>query len=185
MKINFSEQIQQLTEQREKYEAKMKEDGKRFVSDAIKTFFAAHPQVEAVRWTQYTPYFNDGDECIFGIGGELMVQFRDRDPADHAFPDEYRDKSQSEGFLSSWDLDSYVPPENRARYEEISATGSWNDIKALQKTHPQAGETLKDDINSLHQLLDRSSDYLKFTFGDHAQVTATAEEITVEGYDHD
>lgn len=27
----------------------------------------AFPEVEAVRWEQYTPYFNDGDACEFRI----------------------------------------------------------------------------------------------------------------------
>ena len=26
-------------------------------------------EIEAVRWRAYTPYFNDGDPCVFGIRG--------------------------------------------------------------------------------------------------------------------
>jgi hypothetical protein len=29
--------------------------------------FAAHPRLDSFGWTQYTPYFNDGDECVFGV----------------------------------------------------------------------------------------------------------------------
>lgn len=31
----------------------------------LKPLFEKYPAVEKIRWTQYTPYFNDGDECTF------------------------------------------------------------------------------------------------------------------------
>jgi hypothetical protein len=33
--------------------------------DAAKEIFRAHPDLKSFSWTQYTPYFNDGDECVF------------------------------------------------------------------------------------------------------------------------
>lgn len=29
--------------------------------------FADSKRIESFAWTQYTPYFNDGDECVFGV----------------------------------------------------------------------------------------------------------------------
>lgn len=29
--------------------------------------FEKYPNLEAFQWNQYTPYFNDGDECTFGV----------------------------------------------------------------------------------------------------------------------
>lgn len=31
------------------------------------TLFEKHQTLEKFGWTQYTPYFNDGDECVFGV----------------------------------------------------------------------------------------------------------------------
>lgn len=31
----------------------------------LKPLFDKYPAVEKIRWVQYTPYFNDGDECTF------------------------------------------------------------------------------------------------------------------------
>jgi hypothetical protein len=31
----------------------------------LKPLFEKYPSVEKIRWRQYTPYFNDGDECTF------------------------------------------------------------------------------------------------------------------------
>lgn len=35
--------------------------------ELFKGFFAKHTWVESFKWRQYTPYFNDGDECTFGV----------------------------------------------------------------------------------------------------------------------
>lgn len=35
--------------------------------ELFKDFFAKHEWVEKFKWRQYTPYFNDGDECVFGV----------------------------------------------------------------------------------------------------------------------
>lgn len=35
--------------------------------EAAREFFAANPDITSFGWRQYTPYFNDGDECRFGI----------------------------------------------------------------------------------------------------------------------
>jgi len=34
---------------------------------SFNSVFVKHPILESVRWTQYTPYFNDGDVCEFGV----------------------------------------------------------------------------------------------------------------------
>lgn len=33
--------------------------------------FEAHPDLESFGWRQYTPYFNDGDECVFGVRSDF------------------------------------------------------------------------------------------------------------------
>lgn len=33
----------------------------------FKKFFAENPGVKMITWTQYTPYFNDGEECVFSV----------------------------------------------------------------------------------------------------------------------
>lgn len=50
---------------------KMTEDLKAFGQDLFKPFFEKlfldHPDAQRVRWTQYTPHFNDGDPCVFNV----------------------------------------------------------------------------------------------------------------------
>lgn len=41
---------------------------KMIMSDMFVKFFDAFPTIKTVHWAQYTPYFNDGDECYFTLG---------------------------------------------------------------------------------------------------------------------
>lgn len=42
--------------------------GKKAVTALFKKLFEDFPSIKAVGWTQYTPYFNDGEPCEFGLG---------------------------------------------------------------------------------------------------------------------
>lgn len=46
------------------------------VAGLFKPVFDANPNLELVEWSQYTPYFNDGDSCVFGVN-ELILQSPD------------------------------------------------------------------------------------------------------------
>ena len=35
--------------------------------EIVQDFFARNPEFAGIRWNQYTPYFNDGDECVFNV----------------------------------------------------------------------------------------------------------------------
>lgn len=41
--------------------------GKLHAEDEFKNIFKKHPVVKKFGWPQYTPYFNDGDTCEFGV----------------------------------------------------------------------------------------------------------------------
>lgn len=45
------------------------EEARAVARDAFKEgaaeLFAAHPKLDSIGWSQYTPYFNDGDACVF------------------------------------------------------------------------------------------------------------------------
>lgn len=44
---------------------------------AFKEFFEANPDINQVAWTQYTPYFNDGDVCEFGVSDIYFTLAKD------------------------------------------------------------------------------------------------------------
>ena len=44
---------------------KAKTQAKELFETVSKQLFEKHPEMESFGWKQYTPYFNDGDECRF------------------------------------------------------------------------------------------------------------------------
>lgn len=52
---------------KQKYEDAVEKHGKSVLAELFKEFFDEAPDVEKVKWTQYTPHFNDGDSCTFGV----------------------------------------------------------------------------------------------------------------------
>lgn len=47
----------------------------REIMDAgFKDIFGRYPDLKEISWTQYTPWFNDGDECVFGVN-EPYIKF--------------------------------------------------------------------------------------------------------------
>jgi hypothetical protein len=63
----MSELFQSLRQAQQDLQLRLKEQGKLAFQEHLKEFFEKNPEVESLRWTQYTPYFNDGDECHFRV----------------------------------------------------------------------------------------------------------------------
>ena len=50
-----------------KAQEEFKEKGGELFKALLSPVFENFPEVNSISWTQYTPYFNDGDECTFGV----------------------------------------------------------------------------------------------------------------------
>lgn len=44
-----------------------------------KSIFEKHPKLESWKWSQYTPYFNDGDTCEFGVHKDVNICFNGKE----------------------------------------------------------------------------------------------------------
>lgn len=44
-----------------------KDAGQKEFHRGTTALFESHPELQSFSWTQYTPYFNDGEECVFGV----------------------------------------------------------------------------------------------------------------------
>ena len=49
-------------------------NGKQLVKDYVQDFMTTHPLACAIRWSQYTPYFNDGDACVFRVDQVFVLR---------------------------------------------------------------------------------------------------------------
>lgn len=64
------EELRALMAEKQK---EIEELGKQAFKDIVKVFFQSNPEVQAVVWNQYTPYFNDGDTCEFMVCDPVFV----------------------------------------------------------------------------------------------------------------
>ena len=74
----------------EEFRQKMRDEGKQFFGEISKEIFDAHPTLAEFSWTQYTPYFNDGDPCTFSAHHEspsMVVDGEDNEDDDGWYSD--------------------------------------------------------------------------------------------------
>jgi len=138
------------------------------------------PGVEAIKWRQYTPYFNDGDACEFGIN-EPYVKFVGQDDGgdyDDGFIDTSYDLAR--GFKNA------MPTGLRYGSDEYRDA-----VKAHYAAENRTFETIKGiDVPAVYQAFQDLNwgafeNVAEDNFGDHATVTATKDGFNVEWYDHD
>lgn len=59
----------QIAERMDELRQEIKRDGQALLKEAFSGLFQAWPELTAVAWTQYAPYFNDGEACVFSVHG--------------------------------------------------------------------------------------------------------------------
>ena len=57
---------------------KLKREGLNIIRNGLKEVFDKYPQIKAIRWNGWAPYFNDGEACIFALRN-FYVNFNDVD----------------------------------------------------------------------------------------------------------
>ena len=79
--------IAELVQMKVNYENTVKAEGKRLLAESFKEFFVKHPEVKAIQWSQYTPYFNDGEECRFSVHGDYpKLRIKDGELDEEPYP---------------------------------------------------------------------------------------------------
>ena len=78
--------------------AALRQEAADMIKPMLSEFIKSNPQVKAVSWSQYTPYFNDGDPCTFSVN-EPYFFFEGDDP------------EESDGY-DTWSMSraEYAPP---------------------------------------------------------------------------
>mgnify|MGYP001577973515 CR=1 FL=1 len=65
--------IKTYMEKKTELEAFVEKNGKNILSSFFSEFFADNPDIHAVKWRQYTPYFMDGDACVFSVNDPCFL----------------------------------------------------------------------------------------------------------------
>jgi hypothetical protein len=127
-------------------------------------------------WHQYTPYFNDGDPCVFSASGVWAARPEDMDADDPDDTDTDSLDVDYGGHLGSYEGGEWVAdPENPPFNKRVGARYVGPDQARF------------DRCRELSRAIDSGAfdDVLLEAFGDHAEITVTRDGITVEFYSHD
>lgn len=133
----------------------------------------ALPGVTAVGWTQYTPYFNDGDPCEFSVG-EISLQL---DP--EVFGEVEDDDTwglEGDNWISSYGLKQMIDRSLPYPQKYQDSNYRW-EINGID-TKPYAEAMKGWDAGSFEAVAAEN-------FGDHATVTATRDGFSVDYLEHD
>lgn len=143
--------VTEYQEAKKKFIEQVREEiGKEF-----KRIFTENPRLKCISWTQYTPYFNDGDPCIFRKNDFSFSSF---------VPEEtYYDEVEEGGFYEDCISEYYI------KHNEMPLGINWMNLVEFDKVCSSS-----EIVEVFHEL-----------FGDHAWIKATIDGFDVEDYDHD
>lgn len=148
---------------------KMREEMQEKFGVLFKAFFKSFPEVKTIHWLQYTPYFNDGDECVFSVNEVYFTStpYNAEEIAEENGEDEYEE-------LDRWGEDSGALQGPRYDYKTRSYV-------------PREGvsEELQVAMGKLSNIVHSSEDILLAMFDNHVWVRAHADGFDVQEYDHD
>ncbi len=127
-----------------------------------KDIFIKCPRLESFGWSQYTPYFNDGDTCVFNVNIDYL-------------------------YINGQSVDDseWINKKNITKY------GEWNReqkqyIGREEEDNPNYDEELVDIYEQISSFLSNfDNDFYMSKFGDHVEITITKTGIDVFECEHD
>lgn len=79
-KVSLLSRIAAAQEELEKARRKSEREGEKFFKEAVKEIFKEFPKLKSFSWEEYTPHWNDGDECVFSVYFETLVVNEENSP---------------------------------------------------------------------------------------------------------
>jgi hypothetical protein len=164
----FRETVEEKNNRIKKFKEEQQDFIKNHFSNFMKLFFEACPSVKAVMWCQYTPYFNDGEPCVFGLG---TISFIPK-----------TEKEKETGVLETLEQEDEDPQ----NYYEEYGHEIWKDAEHTAKYSPEISLEEAKNLSELRILLTSLKEYLKTTFGDHTFIKCVCDgKVEITEYYHD
>jgi len=163
--MTFEEKLELLKKRRkeiEKIRSEINKTSKEIFDEFCKNIFFKYSKLNSFSWSQYTPYFNDGDVCVFSVYTDYLKI--NGQPAEES--DWFSEKT-----ITDW--------------------GKWNPKKKiyenrLSKDNDKFDSELRaanDEIVDFLNLFD--NDFFQENYGDHAEITITPNGLNIQEYDHE
>lgn len=162
--MNYKKAKEKYKKAKQELELIMANEGQHVVHDMLDKFVKSFAGIESVRWKQYTPYFDDGNPCVFAVH-EVSVKLAE---------DVYFEVT-GRSLLKVEEDDVYINSWNISKYD--NSTGSFF-------VTPK-GQALIDALEELEKQMSEEDMLLEKTFGDHTQVTYYKGDFFLEECAHD
>lgn len=161
-----------LIEEQRALKAKFQTEAQEMFKETMKEFFDKNPGITALKWTQYTPYFNDGDACVFGVNDVYFTNAPEDELENITAWGEYEGEDESVWVAENL---SYVLNSGSKYYQEEAAK-----IRA-------AGGFDEDSCSLINKMIQSNEmeEIMEEMFGDHVVITATRDGFDVDDYEHD
>jgi hypothetical protein len=150
------------------------------LSNVMKDFFQENPEVQCICWTQYTPHFNDGEPCEFGVHEPILI-VEGFDADDLQVPYEY----EGEGYSCVINDPGPYYLERAKAYEETKNKNDKHCYDFVQSYNNQR-KGLAEACKEFSTFVSQNEDAFQNMFGDGVAVYLIPnKEPIVEDYDHD
>lgn len=165
----IQEEFDKLVAEQADLNARFQVKAQELFKETTKAFFEKNPCVTAIIWTQYTPFFNDGEACEFSVNDPYFTNATDEQMEDITRWGDYEGEDGGVWSESEWIFTSDFEYTSKRRQE-----------MNLEGVDPQS-------IGKFSQLITSSEmeDVMQAMFGDHVRVKATRDGYDIEDHDHD
>lgn len=82
LEARYSELQKELQEVTQKFQKESQD----ILKKSFVEFFNNNEEVKSILWVQYTPYWNDGEECVFRVGDVYFSNASEQDDLDQLSP---------------------------------------------------------------------------------------------------
>jgi|SRR5579885_2153123 len=175
----------ELKEMKAAYDRKLQQEGKAAVKDAFKDLFDKYPEIRSVVWSQYTPYFNDGDTCTFSVHefdvnlgtDETIKEDVEAKKAEMKVAADAGDYKKAQRLKDEVDrlMERLDGDEDDYSYGET--------LYSLRKSKNPREVEIANAVRDLQREL--PEDVLESVFGDHVKIVATRKGFKVSDQEHD
>lgn len=144
---------------------------------AFQEFFSKHSSfINAIKWKQWTPSFNDGDPCTFTMGD---TEFRKTDMLQFLIDKVQAPKDKPLIYESD---DHYSDDDETPKAERFSTFSYvWSDII---DTVPPTLKTIYEDFRKIDTIININEDFIQEAFGGDVEITIMANgDVQIQDYD--
>ncbi len=143
--------------------------------EAFAEFFSRYPGLEEITFTAYTPYFNDGDECVYGVNeAELTAYGID-------------ELSSYDGGRANEVLKFRQTGQTAKSEAELRRYGGDQYFDLAEADLASLVDLLTNDFPKINEIITSTvpEEVMKAMFGDHSRVTITRDGVEAEEYEHE